>query len=63
MDGENLASVVSPYKADPLIESAKAIDQQISLQTHRPPQKQATETGQRLSSYPILLRIGSRPNL
>ena len=27
MDGENLASIFSPYKADPLIKSAKEIDQ------------------------------------
>ena len=27
MDGENLASIFSPYKADPLIKSAKTIDQ------------------------------------
>ena len=63
MDGEHLASVVSPYKADPLIESAKAIDQQISLKTSRPTQKHPHEADHRLSSYPILLRIGSKSRL
>ena len=47
MDGENLASVVSPSKADPLIESAKANHQPTSLDTHGPTQKHPSEADQR----------------